>query len=112
MLHRNMTTSDTNQLALEDLLADLHHARRNQDLGRLALLAYCEVRRWARHAGKGDIADWATRMFTEKPCASRDEFLAKIDTLIAALQRHLQPAAAPCTPMGDSPEPPCSHLSR
>lgn len=112
MLHCNMTASDTNQLALEDLLADLHHARRNQDLGRLALLAYCEVRRWARQAGKGDIADWATRMFTERPCASRDEFLTKIDTLIAALQRHLQPRVAPCTPTDVPPVPPCPQMPR
>jgi hypothetical protein len=27
-------------------------------------------------------------MFTENPCVSRDEFLEKIDTLIAALERH------------------------
>ncbi len=111
MLHCTMTTSHSIQLALEDLLADLHHARRNQDLGRLALLAYCEVRGWARQAGKGDIADWATRMFTENPCVSRDEFLAKIDTLIAALELHRQPCAAPCTPMGRPPGPPCSHLA-
>ena len=40
MLHCNMNTSPSIQLVLEDLLADLHHARRNTDLGRLALLAY------------------------------------------------------------------------
>ena len=88
MLHCNMNTSPSIQLVLEDLLADLHHARRNTDLGRLALLGYCEVRNWARLAGKPDIAEWATRMFTENPCVSRDEFLEKIDTLIAALERH------------------------
>jgi hypothetical protein len=90
MLHCNMNPPPAIQLLLEDLLADLHHARRNQDLGRLALLAYCEIRGWARQAGKGDIADWATRMFTENPCASKAEFLGKIDTLITALERHLQ----------------------
>ena len=88
MLHCNMNTSPSIQLVLEDLLADLHHARRNNDLGRLALLAYCEVRSWARQAGMPDIAEWATRMFTENPCVSRDEFLEKIDTLISALERH------------------------
>ena len=39
------------RLVLEDLLGDLWHARRSGDLGRLALLSYYEVRRWARMAG-------------------------------------------------------------
>lgn len=90
MLRCNMTTSIGIQLGLEDLLADLHHARRNKELGRLALLAYCEVRGWARQAGKPDIADSATRMFTENPCVSKDEFLAKVDRLIATLELHQQ----------------------
>ncbi len=97
-----MTTSHSIQLALEDLLADLHHARRQSDLGRLALLAYCEVRGWARRAGMPDIADWVTRMFTENPCVSRDEFLAKIDTLIAALERHQRPSASSPETFGQS----------
>jgi hypothetical protein len=90
MLRRNMTNSLGIQLGLEDLLADLHHARRNRELGRLALLAYCEVRGWARQAGKPDIADSATRMFTENPCVSKDEFLAKVDRLITTLELHQQ----------------------
>jgi hypothetical protein len=102
MLHCNMNTSPSIQLVLEDLLADLHHARRNTDLGRLALLGYCEVRNWARLAGKPDIAEWATRMFTENPCVSRDEFLEKIDTLIAALEHHQQPAVAPAGPFAQA----------
>lgn len=85
-----MTNSLGIQLGLEDLLADLHHARRNRELGRLALLAYCEVRGWARQAGKPDIADSATRMFTENPCVSKDEFLAKVDRLITTLELHQQ----------------------
>ena len=109
MLHCTMTTSHSIQLALEDLLADLHHARRQGDLGRLALLAYCEVRGWARRAGMADIADWVTRMFTENPCVSRDEFLAKIDTLIAALERHRRCATAWHGTVGQPPTPPCSH---
>ncbi|MCF8167267.1 MAG: hypothetical protein K9J77_01460 [Rhodoferax sp.] len=78
------------QLGLEDLLADLQHARRENQLGRLALLTYCEVRNWARRAGKHDIADGATRMFTENPCVSKEEFLAKVDTVIATLEQCLQ----------------------
>ena len=108
MLHCTMTTSHSIQLALEDLLADLHHARRQGDLGRLALLAYCEVRGWARQAGKADIADGAACLFTENPCVSRDEFLVKIDTLIANLERHLRPSLVPCGPMGCPPGPACS----
>lgn len=87
MLHCNMTESIGIQLGLEDLLADLHHARRNNELGRLALLAYCEIRGWARQAGKSDIADSATRMFTYEPCASKSEFLEKVDALITTLEQ-------------------------
>jgi hypothetical protein len=90
MLQCNMTNSLGIQLGLEDLLADLHHARRNGELGRLALLAYCEVRGWARQAGKPDIADSATQMFTENPCVSKVEFLVKVDRLIATLELHQQ----------------------
>lgn len=88
MLQRNMTT--TIQLALDDLLADLHFARRSGDLGRLALLAYCEVRGWARMAGKTDIATKAAGMFTQEPCLSREEFLSRIDVLVATLELHQQ----------------------
>ena len=73
------------QLGLDDLLGDLHHARRQGDLGRLALLAYCEVRRWARQAGELALAEHSTEMFTEHPHASRDEFLHMVDGLIAEL---------------------------
>jgi len=90
MLHCNMNTPITIQLGLEDLLGDLHHARRTRELGRLALLAYCEVRGWARQAGKPDLAESAARMFTEDPCASKDEFLEKIDRLIMTLEQHQQ----------------------
>jgi hypothetical protein len=88
MLQCNMTTSIVIQLALDDLLADLHHARRSRQLGRLALLAYCEVRSWARQAGKPDIADSASTMFTENPCVSKEEFLENVDNLIRLLERH------------------------
>ena len=96
MLHCNMTTSLSIQLGLEDLLADLHHARRHQELGRLALLAYCEVRSWARQAGEPDISEHSTQIFTQDPCVSKEEFLAKVDLLIAGLERLLAtyPASA------------------
>ena len=50
------------QLGLEDLLGDLRYARRSADLGRLALLAYCEVRRWARLAADQDLATRSSAM--------------------------------------------------
>jgi hypothetical protein len=87
MLRRTMITSLGIQLGLEDLLADLRYARKNGELGRLALLAYCDVRGWARQAGQPEIADSATRMFTENPCVSKNEFLVKVDTLIAVLEK-------------------------
>lgn len=87
MLQCNMTTSLSIQLGLEDLLADLHHARRHEELGRLALLSYCEVRSWARQAGESGIADHSTQIFTQDPCVSRRAFLAKVDLLITDLER-------------------------
>jgi hypothetical protein len=88
MLQCNMTSALGIQLGLEDLLADLHHARRQGELGRLALLASCETRSWARQAGKTDISDKACRMFIQQPCVSKDEFLGKVDELITILERH------------------------
>ncbi len=80
------------QWDLDDLLADLHHARRRADLGRLAFVAYCDVRRWARGAGREGLAEQASRIVTESPHQSREEFLAQIDQLIASLEA-LQTAA-------------------
>lgn len=76
------------QLALEDLLADLQFARKHEQLGRLALLAYCDVKRWARQAGKSDVADMALRMFAENPCLNKEDFLRGMDQLLGALQFH------------------------
>jgi hypothetical protein len=86
MLHRNMTSATSLQLGLEDLLADLRYARRKNDLGRLALLAYCEVRRWARDAGDLELADRVSHLITGSPHVSREAFLAQIDTLIHELE--------------------------
>ena len=80
------------QWDLDDLLADLYHARRRGDLGRLAFVAYCDVRRWARGAGREGLAELASRLVTESPHQSRDEFLAQIDQLIVALEALQTPA--------------------
>ena len=87
MLHCNMNVSAPLQLSLDDLLADLQHARRRGDLGRLALIAYCEVRRWARQAGETAVAEHAAAMVTEVPHASREAFLEQVDQLIFELER-------------------------
>jgi hypothetical protein len=93
MLHCNMTSSRNLQLGLEDLLADLRRARRCDDLGRLALVAYCEVRRWARDAGDFVLAEHASELITGSPHASREAFLVRIDNLIHVLEEVLPLAA-------------------
>jgi hypothetical protein len=68
-------------------LADLQYARKRGDLGRLALIAYCEVRRWARQAGENAVAEHAAAMVTEVPHPSREAFLEQVDQLIFELER-------------------------
>lgn len=87
MLHCNMYASISLQLGLEDLIAELRHARRCSELGRLALLAYCDARCWARQAGVLSVAEYSSAMFSEQPHKSRDEFLEQIDHLIFELER-------------------------
>jgi hypothetical protein len=74
------------QVGLDDLLGDLWYARRRGDLGRLALLSYCEVRRWARQAGEPRVAAHSSELITHGPHASRDAFLAQVDDLIGELE--------------------------
>ncbi len=87
MLHCNMNVYTAPiQHSLEDLLGDLHHARRRGDMSRLALLAYCEVRRWARQAGEQALAERSTALITQSPLASREVFMDQVDALIADLE--------------------------
>lgn len=87
LLHRNMSNPvESLQLGLEDLLGEMYHARRTGDLGRLALLAYYEVRRWARVAGEQTLADQASSLIHDTPHANRDEFIARIDALIDEIE--------------------------
>lgn len=100
MLRCNMNAvSIPLQLGLDDLLGDLRYARRGSDLGRLALLAYCEVRRWARMAGEQALAEHSSYLVTHSPHASREAFLAEVDDLIVELEqvrtRVLGPAPGP-----------------
>lgn len=88
MLQCNMNASTAPiQHSLEDLLGDLQHARRSGDLSRLALLAYCEVRRWARQAGEQALAERSTELITQSPPASRAAFMAQVDVLISDLEQ-------------------------
>ena len=86
MLHCNMNTALNLQLGLDDLLADLRQSRKHGDLGRLAFIAYCEVRRWARTAGEVELEDHSSSVITGSPHDSREAFLAHIDDLIEALE--------------------------
>lgn len=87
MLQRNMSTVMNLQLGLEDVLADLRHSRRAGDLGRLAFIAYCDVRRWARAAGETELAETSSRVITGSPHDSHEVFLEHIDHLINELER-------------------------
>lgn len=102
MLHCNMHISPVPiQLGLEDLLGELQYARRNGDLGRLALLAYCEVRRWARAAGEDTLAEHATVLVTHSPPVSREAFLNEVDVLITRLEEAHNRFTNPCAALRD-----------
>ena len=83
------------RLGLEDLLGDLWHARRSGDLGRLALVSYYEVRRWARMAGEAGLAEHSSLLVTECPHPDRESFLAQVDGLIGELEQVLHDDEGP-----------------
>ena len=91
------------QWGLDDLLADLQHARKRGDLGRLAFVSYCDVRRWARDAGRQALAEQAKRLITDSPHPSRDDFLSQIDELIAALEALREPVPVPSAANREGP---------
>ena len=82
-----LVSCESLQLGLEDLLGDLQFARKRGDLGRLALLAYCEVRRWARMAGEQALAEQSANLINNSPHASRDAFIVEVDHLISGLEQ-------------------------
>lgn len=112
MLRCTMISQHSLQLGLEDLLADLRHARRQNDLGRLALLAYCEVRRWARETGNEVLAKHASDLMTGSPHLSRADFLDHIDELMLELEAVAPMAANPGSGMSVSKQQPGSRLGR
>jgi hypothetical protein len=88
MLHRTMSVDPISiLLRLDDVLGDLQHARRTSDIGRMALVTYCEVRRWARQAGEAELAERSWALLAENPHATRGEFLRRVDELIVELER-------------------------
>lgn len=88
MLQCNMTKQLSPALHrdLEDVLGSLRHARRTGDLGRLALLTYWDVRKWARFAHRDALAALAAEAITPEPHASRAAFLSRVDNVIAELE--------------------------
>jgi len=90
-----MNTDERLKLSLEDVLAELWHARRRDDLGRLALLSYYEVRRWARLARNEQLAAHSQELVLGSPHPNRRDFLSAVDQLIAELeQAHAELALA------------------
>jgi len=80
-----MNLSVSLRTGLEDLTGEMVYARRNGDLGRLALLCYCEIRRWARLAGEERLAHLSCAFVTEHPAKDRREFLERVDHVILEL---------------------------
>lgn len=89
MLHCNMPQELSHELRLDldDVLGNLQHARRSGDLGRLALLTYWDVRKWARWARRDALAERASDLLTQQPHPSRTAFLSVVDDVIAELER-------------------------
>jgi len=82
-----MNTDERLKLSLEDVLADLWHARRAGDIGRLALISYFDVRRWARLAQRQVLAARSHELVVSCPHSDREDFLFAVDQLIAELER-------------------------
>ena len=88
MLHCNMNTSSVSlKNGLDDILRDLRFFRKTGDVGRLALLTYCDVRRWAREAGAQELAMHSTALVNDSSRLGHEEFVAAIDELIVGLER-------------------------
>jgi hypothetical protein len=73
------------------------YARRNEELGRLALLCYCEVRAWARRAHEEQLAELAWALCAQSVPSSRSAFLGQVDTVIDELEHVCQRANIPAT---------------
>ena len=78
------------QTALENVLGELQEARRNGDLGRLAAVSFCDLKRWARMAHDELLAQQSLELVLNCPHRSREAFLNEADTLIRDAERALQ----------------------
>jgi hypothetical protein len=89
MLHCTMMSHPATaaQQDLEDVLGNLQHARRTGDLGRLALLMYWDVRKWARWTHRDALAGRATDLISLQPHPDRASFLTMVDEVIEELER-------------------------
>ena len=81
------TSSVSLKNGLDDILRDLRFFRKTGDVGRLALLTYCDVRRWAREAGAQELAMHSTALVNDSSRLGHEEFVAAIDELIVGLER-------------------------
>jgi hypothetical protein len=79
--------SENLRVGLEDLAKDVALARGQEQVGRLALLCCCEIRRWARLAGNERLAAQATAMIVQPVPVSRRSFLESVDALIEELEQ-------------------------
>jgi hypothetical protein len=89
MLHRTMNANPNSalQLHLDDVLGDLHYARRTENLGRLVHVTYWDVRRWARSAHREALASRAADLIKSQPQPSRAACLEIVDDVIRELER-------------------------
>lgn len=89
MLHCNMDQQlhPTLLLDLDDVLGNLQHARREGDLGRLALLTYWEAGKWARRARRDALAQRARDVMIQDPHPDKTAFLTVVDDVIRELER-------------------------
>lgn len=90
MLHCTMTPTSQLLLSLEDVVAELHCARRAGDLGRITVLSYSDLKRWARMARNETLAQRSWEFILKCPHRSRDEFLSEADSLIQEAETALQ----------------------
>ncbi|WP_156373561.1 hypothetical protein [Pseudorhodoferax sp. Leaf267] len=74
-------------LHLEDVLGELHYARRMDNLGRLVHVTYWDVRRWARSAHREALASRASDLICAQPQPSRAACLEIVDDIIRELER-------------------------
>jgi hypothetical protein len=112
MLQCSMNTQ-ASRLHLEDVLGNLWDARRREDLGRLALVVHCDLRRWARAAKQELLAKHAQDLVLTCPLATREEFIQRVDQLIEMAEsvhakRGHPPDRGPGVEPPSDPPPPAS----